>query len=188
VDTLVRRLEGKDVSRSRNRFLPWAIGLVVLLGVGGVVWNAMTDTDSGETPLCEPVANSERIVLEVAPEATAVDEIDNRALRFSVTRAEAAATGSDWLIVLEVAVHNETTESGNQQGLYYGISDFEALLVDGFASEPVCFSPIAGNRDDLTPGQRASALVGFDSITHPTGAELVLGSNGGAMIEITPGV
>ncbi len=188
VQTLVRRLEGKEVAGSGRRFLPWVIGLVAVLVVGGVVWNALTDTNSGATPMCEPIANAERIEIEVAPEAAAVDEVDDRSLRFTVTRAEAAATGSGWLIVLEVEVHNETTESGNQQGLYYSISAFEALLVDGFANEPVCFSPIAGNRDDLTPGQRASALVGFDSITDPTRAGLVLGLNGGALIEITSGV
>jgi hypothetical protein len=188
VETLVRRLEGKDVGVTGRRFLPWAIGLAVLVAGGAVVWNALADGDGSETPTCEPVANAERTVIEVAPGAAEVDESNSRLLDFRVTGAEATTAGSEWLIVLDVEVFNETTEAGNQEGHYYGLSDFEALLVDGFANEPMCFSPIAGNRDDLTPEERASALIGFQSITDPTGAELVLELSGGPRIQITPDV
>ena len=104
---------------------------------------------------------------------------------FTVTSAEVAAIGSEWLIVLEVEVHNATSEGGNQDGHYYGMADFEALRVDDFANEPVCFSPQKGDRDDVTPTERASGLVGFELTSDPTGAALDLELDRGAIIEIT---
>jgi hypothetical protein len=185
VEMLVRRLEGKETARESRRWLPLAIGVVVLGVAGVVVWRAQAGGESGETPLCEPVANSEPTVLNVGSEATVLDEFEGRSLRFTVTSAEVAAIGSEWLIVLEVEVHNATSEGGNQDGHYYGMADFEALRVDDFANEPVCFSPQKGDRDDVTPTERASGLVGFELTSDPTGAALDLELDRGAIIEIT---
>ncbi|MGH8916009.1 MAG: hypothetical protein ACRDZM_16045 [Acidimicrobiia bacterium] len=65
---------------------------------------------------------------------------------------------------------------------------FDAVLVDGFATEsPTCFSVLAADRDDVTPGSAASGLVGFNSTRDPTGAALALETESGVRIAITSG-
>ena len=125
--------------------------------------------------------------VEVGPQATAIDTSDERSIRYTVSKANSTASGSNWLVVLEVEARNETTTSCNQRGLYFSSSSFQALLVDGFATDPICFTPIAGNRDDVVPGQAASGMVGFETSTNSTDSVLVLGTEGGQMIEITGG-
>ncbi len=186
VEMLIRRLEGKDVVTSRRRLIPWAIGFVVLAVAGVATWRGLAGTD-GATPTCESDPNVSLTTLEVGPEATAVDNSGDRSIRYTVSGANLTASGSHWLVVLEVEASNETTASGNQQGLYFSTSSFQALLVDGFAAEPGCFTPIAGNRDSVDPGQTASGLVGFETTRDPTDSVLILGTEGGQLIEVTGG-
>ena len=188
VEALVRRLEGRDVARSRRRLTPWAIALALVVVGGLAAWRGLTGSDSGETPECEAIRNDLLTRVDVPPEASAVDESDDRLIRYTVFEADFLAEEPNWLVVLQVEARNETPETGNQVGLYYSKESFVALLVDGFVSEPTCFTPIAGNRDDVLPGQAASGIVGFESMRDPDGAELVLGINGGQLIEISPGV
>ena len=70
-----------------------------------------------------------------------------------------------WLIVLEVEVHNATSEGGNQDGHYYGMADFEALRVDDFANEPVCFSPQKGGRR-AAEARASSVFTATKSLPH----------------------
>jgi hypothetical protein len=185
VEALVRRLEGKEAVRQPRRWIPVALGLMVLGVAGVLIWQTQAGGEDGATPLCE-VPDPSWTSIEMLPEATAVVEEDGRSLRFTVVSAEATAREADWLTLLEVELDNETSGTGNQQGFYYGLADFEALLVDRIAYDPICFSPIAGDRDDLTPGQKAIGLVGFESTIDPIGAELMLGLEGGGVIQITP--
>ena len=187
VEMLIRRLEGKDMVSSRRRLLPWSVGLVVLAIAGVLVWRGLADTNSGQTPTCERDPEVPLTSVDVGPEATAVDSSDERSIRYTVSKADVTASGSNWLVVLEIEARNETTTSGSQQGLYFSSSSFQALLVDGFAADPTCFTPIAGNRDDVVPGQAATGMVGFETTRDPTDSVLILGTEGGQMIEVTGG-
>jgi hypothetical protein len=187
VEVLVRRLEGKEVAKPR-RITPWAIALALVVVGALAAWRAMTGSENGATPECEAIRNDLLTRVDVPPGASAVDDSDDRLIRYTVSRADYLAVDPNWFIVLQVEARNETPETGNQAGLYYSKESFVSLLVDGFVSDPTCFTPIAGNRDDVLPGQAASGIVGFESMRDPTGAELVLGINGGQLIEISPGV
>jgi hypothetical protein len=60
---------------------------------------------------------------------------------------------------------------------------FDELLVDGVSQSPSCFGLVSGD-SNMEPGDRAIALVGFESTEDPTGAQLVLKTNSGAEIEL----
>ena len=57
---------------------------------------------------------------------------------------------------------------------YYGVSDLNQLTIDGFSvGKPVCFSVSAGNQE-VEPGQRASAYVGYDTTRDPSQGDLII--------------
>lgn len=186
VEMLIRRLEGKDLVRVRRRLVPVAVGFVVIGVAALLVWRAQVSGDDESVGECDSAPNEFWTSVDVSPSATAVDEIDGTSIRYTVRHVDFKAEGSGWQVVVEVEAYNETTGDGNQSGHYYDPADFDAVLVDGFATpSPNCFSVLSGDRDDVTPGLAASGLVGFNSTRDPTGAALALETESGVRIPIT---
>ena len=188
VEMLIRRLEGKDLARPGRRWIPVVVGLVVIGVAALLVWRAQVGGDGQSVGECDPAPNESWASVAVSPDATSVEEVDGTTVRITVIGTHFTAEGSEWQVVVEVEARNETTGDGNQSGFYFSPAAFDAVLVDGFATEsPTCFTVLAGDRDDVTPGSAASGLVGFDSTRDPTGAALALETESGVRIPITSG-
>ena len=189
LEMLIRRLEGKDLVSSRRRWTPVAIGFVVIGVAALLVWRALVNGDDDSVGACDPAPSEFWTSVDVSPDATAVEEVDGTTVRITVIGTDFRADGSGWHVVVEVEARNETTGDGNQSGFYFSPAAFDTVLVDGFATEsPTCFTVLAGDRDDVTPGRAASGLVGFNSTRDPAGAALALETESGVRIAITSGI
>jgi len=186
VEMLVRRLEGKETVGKSRRWIPVAIGLVVLGVAGVLIWQAQTDGD-GDLPPC-PARDGTWIPVEMAEDATEVEPLpDGRALLYRVGRTDYKYESGQWPIVLDVRLENVSEDvEGIDDHIGYGDTAFHALRVDRVsAGPPTCFEA-RGDRD-LAPEEAEIARVGFISLVDPTEASLMLETDGPLMIQITPG-
>lgn len=156
VEMLIRRLEGKDVVRSRRRLIPLAIGLVVIGVVTAVAWPRANDPNTDDEITDCPEPDESWTPIEVPSEATAVDHPDDvRTLRYTVVNAYSKAEPGKWLVVLEMKVDNETEEIAGTNGDHtgYGPSNFDALHVNrASVGAPFCNGTKLGD-PDLSPGE-----------------------------------
>lgn len=189
VDMLIRRLEGKETIKEPRQWIPVAIGLAVLGVLGVLIWQTQAGGEDDDLTQC-PVPDDTWTVVDVAPDATDVEQLDrDRALRYTVEdtgfRKE---SGEEWLVVLHVRLDNESEDvPGNDDYTGYGPSVFDALHVDQVSvGSPYCFGENSGD-SNLAPGEGAIARVGFASSFDPTDAALLLETDGPLFIEITPG-
>jgi TIR domain len=188
VEMLLRRLEGKETVKARRRWIPVAIGLVALGVASALIWQAQADGDNDDLTQC-PAPDETWTVVDVAPNATDVEHLDrDRALRYTVESTDFRKESRDWLVVLHVRLDNESEDvPGNDDYTGYGPSVFDALHVNQISvGTPYCFGENSGD-SNLAPGEAAVARVGFLSSFDPTGAALMLETDGPLFIEITPG-
>ena len=187
VEMLIRRLQGKDVVTSRRRFLPLVIGLAVVV-VGVAVWQGVRDGSGGDDLTGCPIPDESWTRLDVADGATAREPLeDYGALRYTVVGARFIAESSEWLVLLQVRLHNETEDipGTNDDHTGFGETVFDALHVDRVSvGEPDCYHVISGD-EDLSPDEAANVLVGFQSPIDPTGVHLMLLTHGPQEIVIT---
>ena len=130
----------------------------------------------------------------VVPEgATAVDEVSGSTLAFTVTSAhhqvEDGGLGTSE-VDLRVEMINETPADPDthEDDEWYTEDNFDTLLADGLAmGDPSCFAIVFGDQN-VEPGQRTIALVGFETTEDLTGARLVLQTDGEREIEVTASV
>ena len=188
VEMLLRRLEGKETVKARRRWIPVAIGLVALGVASALIWQAQAGGDNDNLTQC-PAPDETWTVVDVAPNATDVEHLDrDRALRYTVESTDFRKESRDWLVVLHVRLDNESENvPGNDDYTGYGPSVFDALHVNQISvGTPYCFGENSGD-SNLAPGEAAVARVGFLSSFDPTGAALMLETDGPLFIEITPG-
>jgi len=188
VEMLLRRLEGKETVKARRRWIPVAIGLVALGVASALIWQAQDGGDNDDLTQC-PAPEETWTVVDVAPNATDVEHLDrDRALRYTVESTDFRKESRDWLVVLHVRLDNESEDvPGNDDYTGYGPSVFDALHVNQISvGTPYCFGENSGD-SNLAPGEAAVARVGFLSSFDPTGAALMLETDGPLFIEITPG-
>jgi len=188
VEMLLLRLEGKETVREGRRSIPIAIGVAVLGVVGAVIWLAQAAGDDDLTACPEP--DETWTTVDVAADATAVEQLaDGRALRYTVVGTDFREESGEWLVVLQVRLHNESEDvPGNDDHTGYGASVFDALHVDQVSvGGPYCFGENSGD-NNLSPGEAAIARVGFISSLDPTDAGLMLETDGPLLIEVAPGV
>lgn len=187
VEMLMRRLEGRDPVRSPRRVRAIAVGLVALVVAGVAVWRALAGGGGGDLTGCE-IPDDNWTTVDVSADATAVQSLQaDGALRYTVVGANFQAESSEWLVVLDVRLHNESEDvaNGNDDHTGYGSSMFDALRVNQVSvGGPYCFDVISGD-DDLSPDEGAIVRVGFESPLDPTGVSLMLETDGPLLIEIT---
>ena len=186
VEALVRRLEGKETVREPRRWIPLAIGLVLLGGVGAAIWMAQAGDDDELTQCSEP--DETWTTIDPLAHATDVELTGGQTLRYTVEGTDFREEPEQWYVVLHVRLRNVTEDvAGNDDHTGYGPSIFDALHVDDVSvGGPYCFGENDGD-SDLAPGEAAIVRVGFLSDLDPTDASLVLETDGPEFIEITPG-
>jgi hypothetical protein len=191
VETLVRRLEGKDAVRQPRRWIPAAIGVGILSVAGILIWLAQGDGEGGEDELTGcPAPDESWTEVEVAPDATGVDQLEgDRALRYTVEAAAFRKESDQWQVVLHVRLDNESNDvPGNDDHTGYGSNVFDFLYVDRQnVGGPECFDVAVGDKD-LSPEESGTARVGFISPIDPTDMAMSLEADGPTVIEIAPGV
>ena len=93
-------------------------------------------------------------------------------------------------VVVRTEMVNETASDPDthEDDEWYTEDNFDTLLADGLSmGDPSCFSVVSGDQN-VEPGQRAIALVGFETTEDLTGARLVLETDGERGIEVTASV
>ncbi len=197
VDGLVRRLEGEELIDTPRRRWPVVAGgaAVLLAAVLGWIWLGGDDPsddesgDDGPPPCSTP--DSTWSAINVPQGATAVDQNDEDRLAFTAQSAHSQVQESgSTAIVVRVEMVNETTPVAgtHDDDEHYNEVNFNTLLVDGLAmGDPSCFSIVSGLQN-VEPGQRAIALVGFETTEDLAGARLVLQTNLEQEIQLTASV
>jgi hypothetical protein len=189
VQTLVRRLEGKQTVREPRRLILLAAGLAIVGVAGAAIWQAQAGNEDDLTGCATP--DETWTTIDVAPDATAVEQLSGgRALRYTVVRTEfREESDGEWVVVVDVRLQNESEDvAGNDDHTGYGSSAFDALHVDQVSvGGPYCFGENSGDTD-LAPDEAAIARVGFTSSLDPAEASLMLETDGPLLIQITPGV
>jgi hypothetical protein len=189
VESLIRRLEGKEAVMDRRRWIPAAIGVAVLGVAGVLIWQAQAGTGDDELTQC-PAPDETWTAVGVSPGATDIEQLErDRALSYTVVEtAFRKESEEEWLVVLDVRLDNESEDvEGNDDHTGYGPNVFDALHVDEIsAGGPYCFGENRGDTD-LRPGESGVARVGFISPNDPTDMALMLETDGPLFLEIAFG-
>jgi len=201
VDGLVRRLEGEYLIESRRRGpgrrgLAVATAAVALIaaGVGGWIWLGDDDTDGDDSSDDEltgcPTPDSSWPDIEVANGSPAVEQHGPTTFAYTVRAFNYQLRTPDPAeVIVRVELANETAPVADPvaDSIYYSGANFDTLFVDGISqNKPVCFSIVSGDKN-LETGERAIALVGFESTEDPTNARLALRTTGGLEVGINGG-
>ena len=171
VDGLVSRLRGQPPVRRPFRL--WAVGLIALavvaIAVPSVAWlwfRGDDGTNESSIPAC-PSSERTPLALAVAPVTAAVPRHNEVGpFRFAVEEASYQQTAPDsWLVVLQAVMTNDhgSESYGHRQDRY------ESLNVDGHPFPVACYKDLNPADGIVGPGERATALVGFEVARDPRG-------------------
>ena len=166
VDGLVSRLRGEPKSRRPHRV--WTLGLIALAvgAIAGVALLWFRDDHGANESSIPACPSSERTslgsIVPVSGDVPRYDEVGP--FRFAVESASYRQTSPDsWLVVLETVMRNDhPSESyGHRQDRY------ETLNVDGHPFTVACYEDLNPDDGVVGPGERATALVGFQVARDP---------------------
>jgi hypothetical protein len=202
VDALVRRLEGEELidtprRRGLGRRWPLVAGATALLAVVVLAGSILLDdddndgSDSSDGGLTEcPVSDTSFAPIEVRDGATGVQRMDPQSFAYTVLEAGYRVEESgETLVVLRAQLENRTAPVADthDDDTAFTHTMFDRLLVDGLSvGNPYCFVVVVGDENQIEPGQRAVALVGYLTTENVAGAQLVVETDGDQEIEITP--
>jgi TIR domain len=197
VDALVRRLMGEELIETPRRRWPLvagAAGVLAVAALAGWIWLGDDDNDGDDSTADEPTECPTTPTgwspIEVRDGATGVQHMDTQSFAYTVLDAGYRTEESgETLVVLRAQLENRTTPVADthDDDTAYTHTMFDRLLVDGLSvGNPYCFVVVVGDENQIEPGQRAVALVGYLTSEYVAGAELVVETDGDQEIEITP--
>jgi hypothetical protein len=184
VDTLVRRLQREEVvADRRRRWRPIAIAVGAVLVVGAAIAAVLLLRDDGGGGAADlsagitsagltgcPVPKASWREIQVAGDAAATVGAGDAQLLFTVRSA--ALDPDQNRLYLSVEVRNQSAPGGVSVP-YYNQAFFRTVLVDGLSQGDADCLSVEGD-PNLSAGQRAIGLVGYDLTEDPTSRPLVL--------------
>jgi hypothetical protein len=196
VDALIRRLDGEELVRARRQRWPVAAviaGLVVAAIVGWTWLGDDDDDDDGDAladrPTECPTPDATWAPIDVPDGATGVQQMDTQSFAYTVKAAAHRVDESgDTLLVLRAELENQTppVDGTHDDDTAYTHTMFDRLFVDGLSvGNPYCFVVVVGDENQIEPGQRAEALVGYLTTEDVADARLVVETEGDQEIEFS---
>ncbi len=194
VDDLIRRLEDEDREPLEARRPRWLIpvGVVALLIAVAAVIMVLTRDDSddgsssdGELDLC-PATDESWTTLDIVEAAPVEAETeDGSTAEVQIAGATSRFVAGTGLVLVDVDVQNVSDPiDGTADDMYMGAGTIVGLLVDGIAiPEMACLS--AAGDQQMEPGERVIATIGFETDVDPATASLTLEAFGDLDLPVT---
>ena len=165
---------------------------MALLVVGAAVIAVMARDDSdgsssseGEVGPCPAADNSwtTEAIVEEAPVEVQID--DAVTVEVQITGAMSRFVAGSGLVLVDVDVRNVSEPiDGTDDDIYMGVGSIGGLLVDGIALPSIACLSATGDQQ-MEPGERVIATVGFETDVDPATAALTLEAFGDLDLPVT---